>query len=207
MQFGGHGGKLERFEAERLQSVGAFDNQGGTLQVARIADADGVLLRIDGSTPALIAAHYDNGIHTRTPQGPSVLRPMNEVPGATRASHAVKYHKTILDWSAFTVSALGQPFEVVPVESRAPRANQAFRVKVLRDGRPVPGVRLGHGEEGGKSAPVTDEQGIATFTPVSGLNKLWAGKRFAVENEPRYTELSYEYVLGFYADWLQSPWS
>ncbi len=121
--------------------------------------------------------HFDNGIHTRPPTGPSVEKPMNEVPGATRATYAVKYGKTVVDWSPRIGKALGQPFEVVPLDTRCPRAGQPLRVRVLQDGKPVPGVKLGRGEEGGAKDPVTDADGVAAFIPPAGFNKLWAGKR------------------------------
>jgi hypothetical protein len=38
---------------------------------------------------------------------------------------------------------------------------------------------------------------VASFTPVAGANKLWAGKRIETSTEPRYTQLSYEYLLSF----------
>jgi nickel transport protein len=60
-------------------------------------------------------------------------------------------------------------------------------------------VKLGAGEDGGDMAPVTGADGIATFTPVAGFNKMWAGRREAVSGNPAYTELSYEYLLGFTA--------
>lgn len=37
----------------------------------------------------------------------------------------------------------------------------------------------------------------ATFVPKAGFNKLWAGHRIEQKDNPRYTELSYEYLLGF----------
>ena len=73
-----------------------------------------------------------------------------------------------------------------------------MRVRVLMNGRPLPGVRLGRGEDkpGGDT---TDAHGIASFVPVAGFNKLWAGKRNAIAGNPHFTELSYEYLLGFTA--------
>lgn len=196
--FGGHAGKVEPYKAEKLKTVDAFDVRGKRLDVKRAIDTDGVRLHVDGD-PALIAMHFDNGIHTRTQAGPSIEKPMNEVPGATRATYAVKYHKTIVQWSPMVAKALKQPFEVVPLDGAQPIAGHPLRVQVLQDGKPVSGVKLGYGEEGTASDPVTNEQGIAAFLPRKGFNKLWAGKRTQVANDPGYTELSYEYLLGFNA--------
>lgn len=196
--FGGHAGKVEQYRPEKLKTIDAFDAQGKALAVKRSIVSDAVRLQVDGA-PALIAMHFDNGIHTRGPTGPSVEKPMNEVPGATRATYAVKYHKTIAQWSPFVTKTLGQPFEVVPLDSAQPAAGKPLRVRVLQDGKPVAGVKLGRGEEGTASDPVTDAQGIAAFVPTPGFNKLWAGKRIPVADNPKYSELSYEYLFGFHA--------
>jgi nickel transport protein len=197
--FGGHAGKVEPYKPEKLKGVEALNASGKKLEIERSSAADGVRLYVQGS-PALIAMHFDNGIHTRTQQGPSVEKAMNEVPGATRATHAVKYHKTIVKWRPLVTKPLGQPFEVVPLDAVAPRAGEPLRVQVLRGGKPLAGVKLGRGEEGTASDPVTDAEGIAAFVPQKGFNKLWAGKRLEISDNPQYTELSYEYLLGFDAE-------
>jgi len=196
--FGGHAGKLVTYDPQKLREVAATDKQGKTLDVKREITADGVRLSVTGS-PAMIAMHFDNGIHSRPASGPSVEKPMNEVPGATRATYAVKYHKTILDWVPLITKPIGQPFEVVALDAVAPTAGKPLRVRVLQDGKPLAGVKLGRGEEGTAADPVTDADGVAAFIPVSGFNRLWAGKRIPVAGNPKYTELSYEYSFGFNA--------
>ncbi|WP_129647786.1 DUF4198 domain-containing protein [Peristeroidobacter agariperforans] len=194
--FGGHAGKLETYQPEKIKQIDALDEQGKKLALEQEVTADGVRLHVAGS-PVLISMHFDNGIHSRPPTGRSVEKPMNEVPGATRATYAVKYHKTVVEWAPLVTRMLGQPFEVIPLSAQQPVAGQPFRVRVLQDGKPVAGVKLGHGEEGTAADPVTDAEGIAAFVPKQGFNRLWAGKRIAVAGNPRYTELSYEYSFGF----------
>lgn len=198
LMFGGHGGKQLTYDPAKLRQVDATDSTGRKIAVSRTVTPGGVLIRTE-STPAIITLHFDNGIHTRSVSGPGVEKPMNQVPGATRATHAVKYHKTILDWSSRVTKPQGQPFEVIPLDSTPPAAGNPMKVQVLRDGKPVAGIRLGRSEEGTPKDPVTDSSGIASFVPERGFNKLWAGERIAVSGNPQYTELSYEYLLGFNA--------
>lgn len=198
VMFGGHAGKLETYAATKIKSVDAHDASGKALKVARDTTAGGVMLHVDGK-PATILMHFDNGIHTRTAAGPTVEKPMNEVPDAKSATHAEKYHKSILVWGPSAVKASKQPFEVIPVSDKAPRAGEPMQVRVMSQGKPVAGIRLGHGEEGKPTDPVTDANGVAAFIPVTGFNKLWAGQRTAVTGNPAYTELSYEYLLAFNA--------
>ncbi|MDZ4375991.1 MAG: DUF4198 domain-containing protein [Phenylobacterium sp.] len=197
LYFGGHQGRLESYRADKLKSVAALDAAGRPLALTRTGGDNAVMVQVKGQ-PALLHLHFDNGIHTRTGTGPSVAKPMNAVPGAKSATYAVKYGKTIIGWGAPVVTRpLGQPFEVIPVSADAPVAGRPMQVQVRIDGRPAAGVRIGRGEDSG--GETTNAQGIASFTPVAGFNTIWAGKRIATTTEPRYTELSYEYALGFNA--------
>lgn len=197
LYYGGHAGAIQPYQADRLKTVSALDAAGAELPVTRSGAADRVRLQVSGA-PAVIALHFDNGIHTRTGTGPSVKRPMNEVEGAISATNAQKYHKTIVRWGAdLVVRPLGQPFEVVPLSAQAPRAGEPMRVRVLIDGEPAADVRIGRGEDNGEG--VTDAGGVAVFTPEAGFNRIWAGRRIPVSDDPRFTELSYEYAFGFTA--------
>ena len=198
VKFNGHNGVVESADPAKLRTVEAIDARGAKLGVTRASTAGGLKVTVNG-TPALIAVHFDNGTHSRRAEGPSVEKPMNEVPGAVKATRALKYHKTIVSWQGSVAMPIGQPFEVVPLGPAAPRAGQPMKVRVLLEGKPVAGVRLGEGEDGKEGAPSTGADGVAEFVPRAGLNRLWAGKRIAVTDHPGYTELSYEYLLGFTA--------
>lgn len=198
VRFGGHAGKVVEFEPGKLKSVEAWDVAGKALPVTREAGSGGVAIAVRGA-PAMIAMHLDNGIHTRVANGPSVEKAMDEVPGATKATWAPKWYKAILVWNERATRPLGQRFEVVPLAATPPRATRPIKVRVLVDGRPASGVRVGHGEEPPEGAPVTGADGIAEYVPTTGANRLWAGRRDAVSGNAKYTELSYEYVLAFEA--------
>ena len=130
LQFGGHQGKLEPAVPAKLKAVSGSN----------------VHLAVAGQH-VVIGLHYDNGIHTRPPRpGPTIERPMNEVPGATSATSAVKYGKTIVQWGGVATRPLNQRFEIIPQATAAPAAGQPMRVQVRLDGRPVAGVKIGRGE-------------------------------------------------------------
>ena len=193
--FGGHGGAITPYDASKFKSVKALDAAGKELAVTRSGNNELVRLQVAGK-PVLLAVYFDNGIHAKTGTGPSVPRPMNEVPGALSATNAQKYHKTIVRWGpSILTRPVGQPFEVVPLSAKAPLAGKPMRVQVRIDGEPAAGVKVGPGEDIG--AIVTDASGVASFTPEKGFNKIWAGRRTQVSGNPTYTELSYEYSLGF----------
>ncbi|CAL94835.1 DUF4198 domain-containing protein [Azoarcus olearius] len=196
VRFGGHADKLESYPAEKLGAVHAYDAAGAPLAVQREDGAEGVRVRAAGA-PVLLTASYDNGYWSKTANGKSINKPMNEVAGVRSAVHAIKFHKTIVQWGEQATRALGQPFELRPLAATPARAGQPLQLEVLIDGKPAPGIRVAFGEEGADA--VSDDKGIATLTPRAGLNRLWAGRRQAVSNDPRLTELSIEYSLVFSA--------
>jgi len=197
LRFGGHEGKLEPVVPGKLKWIHAYDTNGKPMEVRRSVKGNEVRALL-AQEPAVITLHYDNGVHTRTATpGPTIEKPMDQVPGAVAATAAVKYGKTIVQWTPAVVRYAGQPFEIVPLSPAQPVAGQPMQVRVLRDGRPVAGVSVGRGED--TAAAKTDAKGVATFVPTRGSNKLWAGERIAQTGNPRFTELSYEYLLTFKA--------
>lgn len=195
VRFGGHEGKTEPYAADKVKSVQAVDAQGRALTVSARAGDDGVRLTVAGA-PAVLALHFDNGIWSRAPGGRSQPLPLDAHPGATQATHAVKYAKTIVQWTAAAAQPLGQPFELLPLQSQPPRAGQPLRLRVLVDGKPAAGIAVGRDENDPQPAR-SDADGVVTLRPVAGQNALWSGQRSAVSGDPRLTQRSVEYVLRF----------
>ena len=197
MLFGGHEGKVVGYAPEKLTSVTGIAADGRRVPVARTLADDGFFRLTPDAAASQIVIAFDNGIHTRRSDGPSVEKPMNEVPTAISAVRAQKYHKTIVRWDAQAAKPAGQPFEVVPLTAAQPKAGQPMQMRVLIDGQPAAGIGIARDEEG--KDVVTDARGIASFVPQAGYNKLWAGQRTPVSGNPAYTQLSIEYTLGFEA--------
>lgn len=194
LRFGGHAGKLEALDPAKLGAVAAYDGQGQPVALERQDDGDQVRVRLPEAA-VLVTVAYDNGFWSTGPDGRSVNRPMNEVPGATRGVWAPKYHKTIARWRTGVTRVLGQPFELIPLDARQPAAGEPMQVRVLIDGQPAEGIRFGFGEAG--EVATSDADGIATITVRPGANTLWAGRRTPMTDDARATELSIEYILGF----------
>jgi len=193
--FGDHNGKALALEPQKLKSVDAVTASGVTNVLDHAGSLGAMQVRVPQNT-AMVLAHYDNGIWSRTLLGRSTNSPMNEVNLAISATWALKYHKTVLDWMDLIAEPMGQAFEVVPLNAAQPRAGEPMLVKVLLNGEPAAGVKLGHSEDHADTE--TNAQGIAAFEPQGGFNRLWAGKRLAVD-EPTHSQLSYEYLMIFEA--------
>ena len=124
---------------------------------------------------------------------------MSEFLSKKRRTYAVMFHKNIFNWSQQVTQAMGHPFEVVPLDGVQPMSGRPMRVQVLKDGRPVAGVRLAQGADVKAKDPVTDVDGVATFVPRNGFNRLWAAVSVPLSKNLMYRELSYEFLLRFIA--------
>lgn len=196
VQFGGHEGKLEEYPAEKLTAVSAYDSRAHKIAVSTRTTAQGVKVKPTGKA-ALLVAEFDNGYFSKNDSGPMTNKPMNENPGATSGVRALKFHKSVIQWGYVARMIVGQTFEIVSARADHPHAGVPMRVRVLKDGKPVEGVRLAIGENG---APVhTAKDGTATVVPVEGRNQLMAILRMPVAGDPKTTSLSYEYLYAFEA--------
>lgn len=194
--FGGHADVVTPYRPDKLTLVRALNEEGQTLVVTRRIAQDGVHVRISGR-PSLIFASFDNGIHTKRRNGPSVEKPMNEVSMAISATRTIKFHKTIANWTPLVTRPVAQLFEVVPVSAVQPIAGRPMQLKVLVNGKPKVGIQVSRNEEG--AGPVTNVNGIVNFVPQRGYNKVWAGQRLPVSYNRAYSEESIEYSFGFFA--------
>lgn len=196
VRFGGHADKVEGYVPRKLGAVNAYDAAGNPVAVQREDGSDSVRVH-PAAVAALLTASFDNGYWSKAAGGKSINKPMTEVPGAVSGVHALKYHKTIVQWGEPATRAVGQPLELRPLTATAPRAGQPLQLEVLVDGKPAAGIRLGFGEDAANI--VSDAKGVASIVPRAGLNRLWAGSRQPVRDDPRLTELSVEYSLVFTA--------
>lgn len=194
VQFGGHEGKLESFPADKLKSVQAYDLRGRKIDVSVQAVPGGAKVTPERQA-ALLAAHFDNGYFSKAGDGPMVNKPMNDHPGATSGVHAVKFHKTFIQWGVISKKEFGQTFEIVAATHLTPNEGEPVQFRVLLDGKPRAGVRVSLGEKG--EPVMSDADGLVTVKPKAGMNQLLAVLRMPVSGDPKTTSLSYEYLLAF----------
>ena len=94
------------------------------------------------------------------------------------------------------MKAHGMEYELVP--QAHPKAGKPLSILVLHKGKPVKDIKVGLGED----APfnLTNDKGIAEFTPQAGDNKVWAEFEENVKDNPDYDRRSVEYMLTFDAE-------
>ena len=148
------------------------------------------------ATAALLTVEFDNGFYSKTLRG-TVNKPMNEVPGATAATWALKTGKYLTQWGANAQKPNGLRLEVVPMTSVQPKAGDVLTVQVLWEGKPLEGVKVSKGEhdEGVK----TDATGKATYKVEAEQNFVWTERRAKFEGDPHFDLLAVASNLVFMA--------
>ncbi|MBF5003076.1 DUF4198 domain-containing protein [Diaphorobacter caeni] len=194
VQFGGHEGKLESFPIEKLTSVQAYDRRGRKIDVKIEPLQDGARVT-PKKEAAMLSAEFDNGFYSRVGDGPMVNKPMDENPGATSGVHALKFHKTFIQWGVLSKKELGQKFELVARTHQPAHAGQPVQFQVLFDGQPKQGVRVSLGEKG--EPVMSDANGLVAVTPKAGTNQLQAILRIPVTGNAKTTQISYETLVTF----------
>lgn len=181
----GHTDQRAAFPPEKVRDVAARDAAGQALSTRLSPLPEGVRIDTTGE-PALITVHYDNGYWTKDPAtGKSINQARTEVPGATGGSHAIKYGKTVLRWSAAIARPQGQRLEIVPLASDAPPAGGVLAVQVLWQDTPLPGARIVRMHAEKEPAIVADAQGRAQVPVISGPQMIVVNHRLELQNDPR----------------------
>lgn len=151
------------------------------------------IIAVEGS---IVFIEFNNGIWSKLPSGKYVEKTKKEAPDAEFSMNPMKLGKAILSWEdGEALKAHQQAYELVPQSE--PVAGKPLAILVLKNGKPVKGIKVGLGED--KPFNLTNEQGIAYFTPTVGFNKVWAEFEEKVADNPDYTDRSYEYMLTFEA--------
>ena len=151
------------------------------------------IIAVEGN---IVFIEFNNGIWSKLPSGKYVEKTKKEAPDAEFSINPMKVGKAILSWDdGEALKAHQQAYELVPQSE--PVAGKPLAILVLKNGKPVKGIKVGLGED--KPFNLTNEQGIAYFTPTAGFNKVWAEFEEKVADNPDYTDRSYEYMLTFEA--------
>lgn len=189
----------ENYPESKVKSVRAITGDGKdgkvTLNFRPAQDGKGET-HIKADNAAIIYMQFDNGVWSKLASGKFVEKSKKNAPDAEFSLNPVKLGKAILSWNEQATKPHNMNYELVP--QTKPKAGKPLAILVLRNGIPVAGIKVGLGED--QPANLSDENGIAQFTPSRGFNKVWAEFNEKVTDNPDYTDRSIEYLLTFNAD-------
>ncbi|NBH75044.1 DUF4198 domain-containing protein [Rodentibacter pneumotropicus] len=178
------------YPQHKIQSFQVLNSQ-GKLTALDYKFKDGEAYIVPKSDIVFIT--FNNGVWSKLPSGKYVEKTKREEPSAEFSTNPLKLGKAILKWDEQSFKAHDVAYELIP-QARA-EAGKSLAILVLHNGKPVQGIKVGVGED----APfnLTNEKGIAEFTPVKGYNKVWAEFEENVQGNPDYDRRSIEYMLTF----------
>lgn len=163
---------------DRITALQAFDAAGRPVAVRTVPVEPMVFVSADAAA-AVLATTMDNGHWSRLPSGKWMAGTKDTVPGATTTGRYLKYGTHLLAAPAGGMQPVaGMAFQIVAVGKRFPqRSGDALTVRVLHEGRPLPGVEVWPdlvNDPDGASVQ-TDADGLATVTVRNqGLNVIRA---------------------------------
>ncbi|WP_032092189.1 DUF4198 domain-containing protein [Necropsobacter rosorum] len=183
--------ETESYPQSKLKAVRLLDAKGG-LHDAEVSFKQGEA-HFAAPDAAIVFVRFDNGVWSKLANGKYVEKTKRQAPGAVLSINPLKFGKAILRWDEQADKAHNMDYELIPQSE--PKAGQPLDILVLVKGKPAHGVKVGLGED--HPFNLTNEQGMAQFTPKAGYNKVWAEFDEPVEENPDYTERSVEYMLTF----------
>ncbi len=185
--------QTEPYTAKKLQAVKGLSASGQIFDLPYHFSKKSGEAYFNARGSSIIYLRFDNGIWSKLPNGEYVEKSKKEAPTAEFSINPIKLGKAILKWDEQATKSHAMEYELIP--QTKPENNKPLAILVLKNGNPVQGIKVGLGED--HPFNLTNEQGIAIFKPRKGFNKVWAMFEEKVENNPDYTDRSYEYMLTF----------
>jgi len=186
--------QTEAYPEQKLKAVKLLDSKGNVTNATYQFKDGEAYLNADKASQVFI--RFDNGVWSKLPSGKYVEKTKQQEPTAELSVNPVKFGKAVLQWDEQAMKAHGMEYELVP--QAQPKAGKPLSILVLHKGKPVKDIKVGLGED----APfnLTNDKGIAEFTPQAGDNKVWAEFEENVKDNPDYDRRSVEYMLTFDAE-------
>ncbi|OOF88650.1 hypothetical protein BKG94_05770 [Rodentibacter ratti] len=185
--------ETESYPQHKIQSFQVLNSQGKlTALDYKFKEGEAYIM----PNASIVFMVFNNGVWSKLPSGKYVEKTKREAPSAEFTTNPMKMGKAILKWDEQSFNAHNVAYELIPQEKA--EAGKKLAILVLHQGKPLQGIKVGVGED----APfnVTNERGIAEFTPVKGYNKAWAEFEENVTGNPDYDRRSIEYMLTFNAE-------
>lgn len=187
--------KPEKYSVEKIKEIKVVDANNKLLAHKVSNEAKQAVRIIPEGKPALFTLSFDNGFWTKNHQGKWENKPKSQVKESIESSHALKFGKSIVLWNELSNKPRGQRLEIIPLDTRAPLANQAFAFQVFYDGEPLSKAVIT--QNGKETKIVTDVQGKASVSLSKGKQRLGVEHRIPLIADSEADTLSLEANLWF----------
>ncbi|MDU4960818.1 MAG: DUF4198 domain-containing protein [Sporomusaceae bacterium] len=138
----GEGFKDNAYDPAMVKELKGYDAQFAPLPITAINGGNHITIDPPQGA-AVVTVAFDYGYWSNGRDGKWHNQPMDQVPGSTIGTHAIKYSVNYLG-PVETVKALpGLPYQIVPaVDPTRLEVGDLFTVQVLHEGKPLPNVDL-----------------------------------------------------------------
>ncbi len=196
----GDGPADNAYNPAMVTKVRGFANDNAPAEVKAVPQSDHVNLDLADNV-AIVAIDFDYGYWSNNQAGKFVNKPMNEVPGSTIGTHAVKYNVSYLDPAAAPRAIDGLEMQFIPsVNPAGLKMGDKFEVQLVHNGKPMANTPVIIDVVNDLTGTIlTDADGKATITVRNNaLNVI--GVEVAVpaaEKNGTYTQTKYFASLSF----------
>lgn len=138
----GEGPVDNAYSADMVKNITGYDVQGKQIPVQVVKHEKNVAI-IPPADLGVTVTNFDYGYWTKTKDGKTIHKPITEVPGAVKSTHAIKYDvhywnaqaKPFVDKNAF--------IQIVPsVNPLTLRKGDTYEIQVFKDGKPYANAPL-----------------------------------------------------------------
>lgn len=193
----------EAYPVNKIATSTAYDASGRERPAELIVHGDPAAGHVKVDVPAdaaVLVTVADYGFYARRPEAKWQPVRKRQLSGAAEGLHALKYNTLVLQPDQ-QGKAHGLGLEIIPLEDPlAKRRGDRLRVRLLHDGKPLPGVRLTEdfvGDDSRLTAP-TDADGVTTVTlRASRLNVVAVERDVAAADDPDVDFYRYFATLSF----------
>ena len=195
----GDGPKDNAYSPAMVTKVRGFNARHEPVEVKTLPQEDHVRLDLPEDA-AIVAVDFDYGYWSKGPDGKYVNKPMDEVPGSTIGTHAVKFNVSYLDPKAAPMVVEGLDMQFVPsVNPASLKMGDKFEVQLLHKGKPMPNVPvIFEVITDLNGTAMTDENGMVTVTVRNNaLNVIGIEVAVPMENSEKCTRTKYFASLSF----------
>ena len=173
------------YSADMVKNITGYDVQGKQIPVQVVKHEKNVAI-VPPADLGVTVTNFDYGYWTKTKDGKMIHKPITEVPGAVKSTHAIKYDihywnaqaKPFVDKNAF--------IQIIPsVNPLTLRKGDTYEIQVLKDGKPyanAPLIKDLVNDLTGEAK--ADENGKATVAVTAdGLNVVGVEVAFPTQNK------------------------
>ena len=181
----GEGPLDNAYKPEMVTGLVGYDNNGAVIPVEVVKHEKNIAV-VPTDKLGVTATNFDYGYWTKDKDGKTVHKPISEVPGAQKSTHAIKYDVHYWNAEAKPLDNKDAFIQIIPsVNPLTLKKGDTYEIQVLKEGKPyanAPLIKDLVNDLTGEAK--ADENGKATVAVTAdGLNVVGVEVAFPTQNK------------------------